>query len=583
MEKSKPKFPKRICCKCGQEYYPASSTQKACRQDKVTKCVICGKEIHYKCGDFVPATCCIECRSAYSKKQFIEKYGVDNPAKLESSIAKQKQTCMKKYGRISFTGSAEYKEKVKKTSMERYGTEHYMSSEVIANKRKATNLQKYGVENPAQSEEVKKRIKESFREKYGVENISQLKEIQDKITENNIAKYGVKHPMMLKEYQDKAAHTNEKLYGRRAYTQQHIKNIENWYHFIEDSEKYIQENYVEPPSVLQLAADLGVDTSTVDVYLSKNDARGSVRCLKSRMKEAVTLLIRSKRPNIKIIGNDRTIIKPKEIDIYLPEYKFGIECNPTCTHNSSMSDPWGGEPKPSNYHYEKTNLAEEAGIQLFNVFGYEWENKREIIESMILNKLGLNGRKIYARKCEVKEVSGADAIAFLNKNHRQGACNSPIRLGLYYENELVSLMTFGKMRSGIGTGSQDLSNCYELVRFCNTLNTSVVGGASKLFKHFVREYNPPRIRSFSDRAHTCGGLYQTLGFTEVARSRQGYVWVDIFTDIAYNRVNAQKHNLKHFLQDDTIDLTKTEKQIMEEHGFVQVFDSGTITWEWSDC
>lgn len=141
-------------------------------------------------------------------------------------------------------------------------------------------------------------------------------------------------------------------------------------------------------------------------------------------------------------------------------------------------------------------------------------------------------------------------------------------------------MTFGKMRSSIGTGKEDLSDCWELIRFCSLLNTSVVGGASKLFKYFVHTYSPVRIRSFSDRAHTKGNLYLTLGFTEIRRSDPGYVWVDLATDKAYHRVNAQKQNLKRFLNDDTIDLTKTEREIMVDHGYVMVPDSGTITWEW---
>ena len=137
------------------------------------------------------------------------------------------------------------------------------------------------------------------------------------------------------------------------------------------------------------------------------------------------------------------------------------------------------------------------------------------------------------------------------------------------------------MRSTIGTSSEDLTDCYELVRFCSTRNTSVVGAASKLFSHFCNQYAPKRIRSFSDRAHTSGKLYQQLKFTEIRRSDPGYVWVNIYNDKAYHRVNAQKHNLKKFLNDDSIDLSQTEAEIMISHNFVQVFDSGTITWEWS--
>jgi hypothetical protein len=141
-------------------------------------------------------------------------------------------------------------------------------------------------------------------------------------------------------------------------------------------------------------------------------------------------------------------------------------------------------------------------------------------------------------------------------------------------------MTFGKMRNTLGLGDEDLSDCWELVRFCNKINTTVVGGASRLFRYFIKNNNPNRIRSFSDRAHTKGNLYQTLGFTQVNKNSESYVWVNLSNNVAYNRVSTQKYKLKSFFNDDTIDLNLTEREIMEYHGYARVYDSGTITWEW---
>jgi hypothetical protein len=225
-------------------------------------------------------------------------------------------------------------------------------------------------------------------------------------------------------------------------------------------------------------------------------------------------------------------------------------------------------------------MCEDAGIFLLHIFGSEWHYKQTILQSMLRNILRLNTNKIFARQCVVREVSAQESFDFLVANHRQGSVMSSVRLGLYYNDELVSLMTFGKMRNTIGTGKEDLTDCWELVRFCSTCNTSVVGGASKLFSYFIKHYNPSRIRSFSDRAHTCGKVYKQLGFSEIRRASPGYVWVDTKTDISYNRYSAQKQNIKRFLHDDNIDLNMTEVDIMTQHGFVQVFDSGTITWEW---
>ena len=294
------------------------------------------------------------------------------------------------------------------------------------------------------------------------------------------------------------------------------------------------------------------------------------------MEYEVIEYIKSLKDDINVIHNDRNVISPLEIDVYLPEFRFGIECNPSFTHNASISDPWGAEPKHYLYHKEKSDKCREAGVELFHIFGWEWEYKQDIIKSMIKNRLGLTDRRIYARNTNVVEVDFKTSVNFLNKNHLQGMLSAPIRLGLVdSNNELVSLMTFGKMRSTIGQGQ---GNQYELSRFCNKLNTSVVGGASKLLKHYMKEYNTPLI-SFSDNAHTTGKLYENLNFKRDHDVAPRYTWVDLFTEYTINRLKTQKHNLRKLFNDDTIDIeNKTEKEIMLEHGYVQVYDAGLTKW-----
>ena len=104
-----------------------------------------------------------------------------------------------------------------------------------------------------------------------------------------------------------------------------------------------------------------------------------------------------------------------------------------------------------------------------------------------LNKLNLTHTKLYARNTRISEISIKECKEFIDKNHIQGAPNgSHIRIGLYDRNELVSVMTFTLHQDG-----------WHLDRFCNKLNTNVVGGASKLLKYFINQYNPDVIISFS--------------------------------------------------------------------------------------
>lgn len=289
--------------------------------------------------------------------------------------------------------------------------------------------------------------------------------------------------------------------------------------------------------------------------------------------------------DIKFIKNCRSVITPYELDFYLPDYNYGIECNPTVTHNSSFVDPWGGSRKPPSYHKMKTDMCEEKGIFLFHIFGYEWKHKKEIVKSMILNMLKKSKFRFYARSTSLYDISYLECKNFLNENHLQGNTNASIRIALKNkDNEIVSVMCFSRLRPTMGQKDNDLQNEYELVRFCNKINTSVVGSASKLFKHFLNEFNPDKVVSFSDRSHTKGGLYKILGFEKVSISSPSYVWLDIADNIALHRVSCQKRNLINLFDDISENdiKNKTEKEIMEEHGFAQVFNSGVIRWEYNN-
>lgn len=449
--------------------------------------------------------------------------------------------------------------------------------------QKKTMLEKYGVEQPMHIPGVVEKMKETNRKKYGSDWYTQTDEYKQSVEETSLFKYGVKHFLSSEDIKSKRRDTCKEKYGFSNYAflmVDHPEKLESWIEFRKDGEKYISEHYSEKLTRNQLSEDLGVSYSTISQEIRLKCLDDYVMCNVSYMEDEIVEYLKGMIPGIQIIRRCKNIITPYGLDIYLPEYSFAIECNPTYTHNSSTSS-FTNDPKPVRYHQMKTEMCESKGVFLFHVFGYEWYNRKEIILSMISNVLGCNKAKIFARKCKLVEVSSSDSRKFLANNHRQGEASASIKIGLAYNDELLSLMTFGKLRGTIGTDKTDTSNCWELVRFCSKLNTNVVGGASKLFKYFVDNYNPEEIRSFSDRAHTKGNLYSKLRFHELRRSDPGYVWVELATDTPVNRVTVQKSNIKSFLHDDHIDLNMSESEIMIQHGFVKVFDSGTITWQWN--
>ena len=522
-----------------------------------------------------------------SEKTCLKKYGVSKIGQAKQVRDKIDDTCIERYGSRSCFGNAEIRKKAAATYESRTGYALPQQDPAVQESISETNRVRYGVNRPMQSEDIQAKAIKHNLEVWGAENPMQSAQIREKSRQTWLENYGVDNPMKSPEIRDRNAASFRSKHGVDYYMQTRDaklniihdpSKVDNLIEFRSDPYSFVAKNFPNRlPSLKELNMILG--TTSADQIIKDLGCDDLVRYVRSYYEQGIVDLLNILSVNFKT--NDHFQIRPYELDFYLDDHKFAIECDPTVTHNSSISDPWGADPKSPSYHKMKTDMCEDRGIFLFHIFGYEWTHKREIIESMIKNILGKCDQKIYARKCVVKEVDSNTATKFLNANHRQGAAGASVRLGLYYQGELVSLMTFGKMRNTIGTSkNEDLSDCWELVRFCSKLNTSVVGGASKLFKYFVRAYNPVRIRSFSDRAHTRGTLYQKLGFTELRRSDPGYVWVDLYTDRAYNRYNTQKQNIKKFLHDDTLDLSKSEKQIMEEHDFVQVFDCGTITWEW---
>ena len=257
----------------------------------------------------------------------------------------------------------------------------------------------------------------------------------------------------------------------------------------------------------------------------------------------------------------------KEIDILIPELNIGIEYDGLKWHSDEFKD--------KNYHLNKTEECKKLGIRLVHIFEDEWMNKKEIIKSIIRNIIGKTENKIYARKCIIQNVNDNEKKEFLEKNHIQGNVNSQINLGLYHYGELVSLMCIGKPRINLGRKTS-LEDEYELLRFCNKLNTNIVGGASKLFKYFITNYNPTLTTSYCDYRWSIGNMYKALGFTLSHHSQPNYYYI-----IGNNRKNRFKYRKSELIKEG-FDPEKSEKEIMEERGIHRIYDCGSLVYIWKN-
>lgn len=295
--------------------------------------------------------------------------------------------------------------------------------------------------------------------------------------------------------------------------------------------------------------------------------KGCPKCAKTSSKIENEIGTYIKSLGIESDSKNRKILNGNEIDIFIPSKNIGIEYNGLYWHSDEFKD--------KNYHLNKTKECEKNNIRLIHIFEDEWIDKKDIIKSMLANILGKTENRIYARNCEFKEVDKATKKSFLQHNHVQGNVSSEINLGLYYNNELLSLMCFGKPRLNLGRKTHK-ENEYELLRFCNKLNISIIGGASKLFKHFIDEYNPSLITSYCDRRWSVGKMYETLGFKLSHYSEPNYYYV-----VNKKRENRFKYR-KSELVKEGYDSNKTEREIMIERGIHRIYDCGTIVYKWTN-
>jgi hypothetical protein len=263
------------------------------------------------------------------------------------------------------------------------------------------------------------------------------------------------------------------------------------------------------------------------------------------------------------ISNYRSHYHAKEIDVFVPSLNIGIEFNGLYWHSEPVLLANNKSPRSDR---EKQEHFSNQGIRIINIYEDEWGNKSDIVKSRLQNILGVTGTTIYARKCQVREVSSKDAAAFCNANHLMGKGRSNIRLGLYYEDKMVSVMTFS---------NNNLSRkaiIWEINRFASLLNVNVVGGASRLFKTFIRQHKPDQVLSYADNRWSAGNLYRQLGFTKINDGTPNYWYLKTNLLQRIHRFTLRKTRA------DDVNLTEYENR--ELQGYTRIWDCGSSKWMW---
>lgn len=277
---------------------------------------------------------------------------------------------------------------------------------------------------------------------------------------------------------------------------------------------------------------------------------------------------------------NRTLIAPKEVDIYLPEHRIAVEFCGMYWHSHGDRDD---ERKNKLRHAEKHRMCAEKGVRLITIFETEWQDRKATIKRLLRNAIGKTKGKLMARKCILKEVHQHDARAFYDKYHPQGGSGHGEHLGLYWGGKLVACMrfTFGNNDRGHGAKSRQ----WTLSRYASRV--SVAGAAGRLFKAFLEKRDPSSVKSFSDNRLFGGGMYGQLGFSLEDDVPPDYqVWsqrAGLLPKPQYQRRCIPARLIDHGLDDhfDPETDQRTEAEMTYLMGARRIYDCGKKRWVWS--
>lgn len=487
------------------------------------------------------------------------------PGRKEILDAKVKSTKLERYGDENFNNW----ELNQKRRLEKYNGK-YFSEEAIEKlknisedekerrkeKQKATMLERYGVDNIFKNGDY---MRKCYQEKLGVDNPSQLQEVKDKKAQTCLKHFGVdcswKNPETIKKAQKtclerygcKNANQSELIQEKSRQTR--FKNGNQRFDKTEVKRFLDQWDKKRKPTAEDFRQYVNIsNVSNAHKFIAGSGLKDNFNIGTSYLEAFVEDFL--KKNNLTYEKHNRDLIKPKELDFYLPDYKLALEINDIWSHNSSVGH-YGHSPRPITYHFEKTMLCRDKGIRLIHLYEphlYD-EHKWEVLQDIILHACG-KSKKIYARNLDLEIKPAIELKDFFDQNNINGYRNAKTAFVLVNKETREPIMAYSVGHAFFGKGKYDA----EITRGACKLGYSVVGGASKLWKvimDFYKDKNldnqPGSINSivyYVDLNYYNGKSINFLPNTEMVKEQYGFWNYLVFEKRLVNRDPMHHQEMK---------------------------------------
>lgn len=306
---------------------------------------------------------------------------------------------------------------------------------------------------------------------------------------------------------------------------------------VSSKEKFIEylDSFETKQSAESIARKLNLQKGTVIKMVHWFNAEDHIKFLYGESDAEITLGELLKSMGYNVISHEKTVIEPYELDLYIPEKRIAIEFNGSYWHSTEFKD--------KEYHQLKTLMCIDKDIRLVHIFEYEWYNYREKIESFIKRLFIEKTSIMYSiNNCELREISNDDAFNFENNNSLIISNNQCLKLGLFYKEELISLMTMFE---------------HEIINIACKDTYDINECANIMFSEYINNCNDNEINMECNLSKFDINIILNLGFK-----------IKSITEPEYITVNNHNKITEHTENDDS-------KRIFD------VYDCGTAECVWT--